>query len=82
MVYESASSPSGIPVTAGVTGLITFDTAPLVTQTISRYVIKEDGTIGAEADFTYEISGGGGGGGGIQSPLGIRRNPSNGIRRT
>ena len=54
-----AQSPSaeGLAYTLEADGGITWAVAPTVTQTINRYVIKADGTVGTEAAFTYTVAG-------------------------
>ena len=62
VVYETTSSPTGIPFTIGADGEWVFDFEPLVDQTVSRYVIQVDGTVGTTSLATFSIAGGGGGG--------------------
>ena len=57
VVYENPSATdSGISVSVDATGIVTLNPAPTVSQTIGRYVIQADGTLGAEADFTYVVA--------------------------
>ena len=54
-----AQNPSaeGLAYTLEADGGITWAVAPTVTQTINRYVIKADGTVGTAAIFTYTVAG-------------------------
>jgi hypothetical protein len=56
VVFESVSSPDSIPVTVSDEGYVTLSTTPSQTQTIARYVIQADGTLGTEADYTLQIA--------------------------
>lgn len=52
IVAESRTSPDNIAVTLVADGTFELASRPRRDQTISRYVIQADGTLGTEADFT------------------------------
>ena len=54
LVAEKVTTPDGKTVTLNADGTFELSSAPNANQTIARYVIQADGTIGAESDYTIE----------------------------
>lgn len=60
VVYTTPSSPDNIVFTVGSNGEWVFNSMPPQNQTVQRYVIQANGTVGTEATVTYTVTGGGG----------------------
>jgi len=51
VVFENVTSPGGISVTVDADGTINFGVEPEGAETVNRYVIKADGTVGATEPY-------------------------------
>jgi len=60
VVYTTPTAPTSIGFTVGADGEWILDSLPIVDQTVDRYVIQADGTVGTEDTVTYSVGGGGG----------------------
>lgn len=57
VVYTTPTSPSSITFTVEPDGEWVLDSAPVINQTVDRYVIQADGTVGTESTVTYTVAG-------------------------
>ena len=55
VVYDLTSAPSAIPFSVTATGEFVFDYAPTASQTVSRYVIQADGSVGTVGVATFTV---------------------------
>lgn len=62
VVYTTPTSPDSIGFTVGADGEWILNSTPSQNQTVDRYVIQADGTVGTEDTITWTVSGGGGSG--------------------